>query len=426
MQPNLKIPEACANVLLPPSRLKILYGGRGGAKSESVARYLLAVGMNDPMTILCAREFQSSIKDSVHQLLSNIIEQNNLNSFYTVYKTEIHGENGTKIVFAGLRTNIASIKSMHDIKKCWVEEAETVSDRSWDVLIPTIRAKDSEIIVTFNPDIEDSPTYQRMVIEPPDYSLVAKISYKDNPYFPDVLEIERVEMEKKNPAKYDNIWLGNCKAAIEGAVYQNELRQAEEDGRIGVVPYDPSKPVNTYWDIGEADCMSIWYEQRVGVNRYLIDFTQDNLQKVPYYIDILKEKGYNYAHHVLPHDGDHDRANAEFTTKQMVQRAFPNAIVTCNENFAGAVKMGIEAVRNIFPFLYIDRERCRQGLYSLKMYHYKTDPETGRSYGEKPHHDYSDAPDALRTLAMAGRRTDKRQEKTPKPRVSIIRKSGVR
>ena len=170
--------------------------------------------------------------------------------------------------------------------------------------------------------------------------------------------------------------------------------------------------------------MSIWIEQKVGLNRYLVDFVQDNLEKVPHYIEILQRKGYNYSHHMLPHDGEHDRANAEFTTKQMVQKAFPNSHVECNENFSGAVKMGIEAVRNIFPFLHFNKEACRAGLYSLKMYHYKVNPETGRSYGEKPSHDYSDAPDALRTLAMAFRKTGPRKQPRQPKKKNIIRRSG--
>ncbi len=171
--------------------------------------------------------------------------------------------------------------------------------------------------------------------------------------------------------------------------------------------YDPTKPVNTYWDIGQANYMSIWFEQRVGLERHLIDFVQDNLKKVPYYVDILTKKGYTYGTHVLPHDAEQDRANAEFTTKVMIERAFPNAKVHVNENFPGAIRAGIEAVRNIFPFLHFDKDKCSEGLHSLRHYHFKVNPNTGKTYGEEPDHEYSDAADALRALAMAFRVTNK-------------------
>lgn len=339
-----------------------------------------------------------------------------LEAQYEILNTEIRGKNGTLFIFAGLKHNVSNIKSKEGIDIVWVDEAEKVTKNSWDTLIPTIRKEGSQIIVSFNVDVEEGETYQRFVIDPPTNSIVEKLTFRDNPWFPSVLEQERLDCQKKDPIGYENIWEGNPKMAVEGAVYRNELQKAQEEGRIGRVPYDPSKPCNTYWDIGQANCMSIWIEQRVGLERHLIDFVQDSMQKVPYYIDLLQKKGYNYALHVLPHDAKQDRANAEFTTFEIVRRAFPNSLVHVNDNFAGAVNVGIEAVRNIFPFLKFDKDKCRAGLYSLKMYHFKVNPETKKSYGEEPHHDFSDAPDALRALAMAFRVKESVQRMKPKPR----------
>lgn len=383
-------------------RYIILWGGRGGTKSWGVARALLIRGAQSPLRVLCGREIQHSIAESVHQLLKDQIEALGLQGFYTVLNNEIRGKNGTLFMFAGLKHNIANIKSKEGIDVVWVEEAEKVSKNSWDTLIPTIRKDGSQIIVTFNVDIEEGDTYQRFVINPPKNAIIHKLTYRDNPWFPAVLEQERLDCKERDPIAYDNIWEGNPKAAIEGAVYKQELQEAQEQGRIADFTFDPKKPCNTYWDIGEANMMSIWIEQRIGQERHLVDFIQGQYHKVPYYLDLLQKKGYIYALHVLPHDAEHERANAEFTTRTLVERAFPNSRVHVNENFAGAVKMGIEAVRNIFPFLHFHKTNCREGLYSLKMYHYKTNPE-GRQYGEEPHHDFSDAPDALRALAMAFR-----------------------
>lgn len=400
---NIEFPKKLRCLFDKSLRYIILHGGRGGAKSWGVARALLIRGAESPLRILCAREIQKSISDSSHQLLKDQIASLGLESFYEVLNNEIRGKNGTLFLFAGLKHNVSSIKSKEGIDIVWAEEAEKITKNSWDTLIPTIRKNGSQIIVTFNVDVEEAETYQRFVLNPPSNCIIQKLTYRDNPWFPSVLEQERLDMLQRDPISYDNIWEGNPKAAIEGAVYKNELNQATQEGRIGLVPYDSSKPCNCYWDIGQADCMSIWIEQKIGLERHLVDFVQDSLQKIPYYIEILKNKGYNYALHVLPHDAEQDRANAEFTTKVMIQNAFPNAKIHVNENFPGAVKVGIEAVRNIFPFLRFDKEKCRQGLYSLKMYHYRVDPTSGKSYGEEPDHEYSDAPDALRMLAMAFR-----------------------
>lgn len=410
MYKTVQFPQKLQALFNKQLRYLIFHGGRGGAKSWGVARALLIRGRESPLRILCAREIQRSIAESSYQLLKDQIVSLGLEDFYEILNTEIRGANGTLFIFAGLKHNVSNIKSKEGIDIVWVDEAEKVTKNSWDTLIPTIRKEGSQIIVTFNVDVEEGETYQRFVIDPPTNAVIEKLTFRDNPWFPSVLEQERQDMLRKDPVGYDNVWEGNPKMAVEGAVYRNELQQAQEEGRIGRVPYDPSKPVNCYWDIGEADCMSIWIEQKIGLERHLVDFVQDSLRKVPYYIDILQRKGYTYALHVLPHDAEHDRANAEFTTKQMVVKAFPNANVHVNETFPGAVKMGIEAVRNIFPFLHFDKEKCRAGLYSLKMYHYKVDPTTGKSYGEEPHHDFSDAPDALRALAMAFRVNSKKKE----------------
>lgn len=421
MLKTIQIPPKLESLYDEKPRYLVYHGGRGGAKSWSVAMALLARARQKPLRILCAREIQRSIADSSFQLLKDKIGELGLSDFYTVTNTEIRGNNGSLFIFSGLKMNVDSIKSKEGIDIVWIEEGQAVSKNSWDKLIPTIRKDGSQIIITFNVDVEEGETYQRFVIDPPTNSIVEKLTYRDNPWFPAALEQERQDCLKKDPIAYDNIWEGNPKMAIEGAVYKNELQQAQEEGRIGRVPYDPSKPVNTYWDIGEADCMSIWIEQKIGLERHLIDFIQDQYQKVPYYINLLQNRGYNYTLHVLPHDAKQSRANAEFTTFEMIKKAFPNAKVHVNENFAGAVRVGIEAVRNVFPFLRFDKEKCRTGLYSMKMYHYKTDPNTGKSYGEEPHHAFSDAPDALRALAMAFRVKDKKFVSPSRPSVPLPR-----
>ena len=185
---------------------KIGKGGRGGTKSWSFARAFLVQGWRDPIRFLCAREIQKSIKESVHQLLSDQVEKLGLGAFYDVLKNEIRGKNGTKFVFTGL-SNLTrvSIKSYEGTNIFWVEEAENVSANSWETLIPTIRKDNSEIWVSFNNKNRNDPTYTIFVEKAGEDSYVRKVSWRDNPFFPIVLEKERLKLKDVDPEAYDHI-----------------------------------------------------------------------------------------------------------------------------------------------------------------------------------------------------------------------------
>lgn len=221
--------------LFQPARYKVLYGGRGGAKSWGAARALLIRGASRPLRVLCAREFQNSIKDSVHKLLADQIEALGLSDVYEVLDKEIRGKNGTEFAFRGLRHNVTAIKSFESADVCWVEEAQTVSKASWDTLIPTIRKPDSEIWITFNPELDTDETYKRFVLNPPPDSIVRKINWSDNPFFPDVLRAEKDHLKEMDPDSYLVTWEGYCRQTLDGAIYAKEIRDATADGRIAKV-----------------------------------------------------------------------------------------------------------------------------------------------------------------------------------------------
>ncbi len=207
---KLAIPE-CFDFLLEPHRYKVAYGGRGGAKSWAYAKTLLALAVASPIRILCAREVQKSIQQSVCQLLKDQIKELDLEAHFDDLKTEINGVNGSQISFSGLSDQTAtSIKSFEGIDIVWVEEAQTVSKRSWEILIPTIRKANSEIWVSFNPDLEEDETYNRFVIKPPDNAKVVKVGWRENPWFPDVLKDEKDYLARVDPDAYSHIWEGNC------------------------------------------------------------------------------------------------------------------------------------------------------------------------------------------------------------------------
>lgn len=218
-------------------RYKVLYGGRDSAKSWSVARALLLEGAEKPLPMGCFREVQKSIKDSVHQLLTNQVEELGLTHEYEILRDEIRGKNGTFFRFAGLSAQTRdSIKSFEGLMRAWVEEAQSVSKRSWDILIPTIRAPGSQIIVTFNPDMDTDDTYQRFVVKQPPGCKSVHINYTDNPWRSRVLDAEREAMKRDAPDDFDHIYLGHCRPAVEGAIYFKEVSKLRSEGRLHAVP----------------------------------------------------------------------------------------------------------------------------------------------------------------------------------------------
>lgn len=227
---NILLPNY-AEKLFQPYRYKVLYGGRGGAKSETVGRILLIKGSHQRRRVLCSREFQNSIKDSVHKLLADIIESNpELESHYTVTENRIVGKNGTEFIFKGVRHNTDSIKSMKGITDLWIEEGHTISQSSWDILIPTIREPGSEIYVTYNPKNEDDPVHDMFVInDPPPKSLVKKVSWRDNPWFSDELKMEKDHLFKVNPEKAMHVWEGDCMEISDAQILKGKYRCAYMD-----------------------------------------------------------------------------------------------------------------------------------------------------------------------------------------------------
>jgi phage terminase large subunit len=258
------------------------------------------------LRVLCAREFQNSISDSVHALLADQIKSMGLEDFYTVQNTSIFGTNGTEFLFAGLKHNITKIKSFEGVDIAWVEEAQTTSKSSWDVLIPTIRKEGSEIWVTFNPELDTDETYKRFVAHPPSFAKVAKVNWSDNPWFPSVLRTEMEDLKERDMDAYLNVWEGNTRQVLDGAVYATELRKAMEENRIKDVPVDKAILVSTFWDLGWSDMTSIWFVQTLpGGEVRIIDFYQDCQKTIDFYVTLLKEKGYTYRDHWLPHDAEH-------------------------------------------------------------------------------------------------------------------------
>ena len=215
--------------IFQPARYKVFHGGRGGGKSHAVAVALLAIAYSRPVRVLCAREYQVSIADSVHKLLSDKIAELGLASYFTVTRTGITSVTGSEFIFKGLHHNISEIKSLEGIDYAWVEEAHSVSRESWDLLIPTIRKENSEIWLTFNPMSPDDETYKRFVLHPPSGALVVKVGWQDNPWFPKTLHAEMERCRAVDPDAYAHIWGGEPRVISDAQIFK---------GRYEVTPFE--------------------------------------------------------------------------------------------------------------------------------------------------------------------------------------------
>jgi len=392
------------------SRYRVLYGGRGGAKSWGVARALLIKAAKDPLRILCAREFMTSMRDSVHKLLCDQIIDLQLTDFYEITQASIRGKNGSEFSFVGLKNNVANVKSYEGIDICWVEEAQTVTRMSWNVLIPTIRKPDSEIWVTFNPELETDETYQRFVVHQPENAVVTKINWSDNPWFPDTLRLEMESLKMRDPEAHRTVWEGFCRQTIDGAIFAREIQVAEMEGRITRVPYDANKPVHAVFDLGWADSTAIWFVQFIGMETRLIRYFEDSQQTISHYLAKMQSFGYVYDTLWLPHDAQNKTLASQGKSIEEIVRASGYKTRVLERV---PVLDSINAARTTFRACYFDRENCHEGLQCLRHYRYETDPETGQ-FSRKPLHDqYSHGADAFRYIALMV--SEPRERKKPKP-----------
>jgi phage terminase large subunit len=402
--------------LFKPSRYKVLQGGRGGAKSWGIARALLIKGAKDQMRILCAREYMTSMKDSVHKLLCDQIQALGLTGFYEITQASIRGANGTEFAFVGLKNNVANVKSYEGVDVCWVEEAQTVSRLSWNVLIPTIRKEKSEIWVSFNPELETDETYQRFVANPPEDCISIKINWSDNPWFPEVLRLEKDSLKARDLEAYNQVWEGLCRKSVDGAIFGRELQQAELDGRITRVPYDATKPVHAIFDLGWADSTSIWFLQFVGMETRLIRYIEDSQRTMNHYLVQLQVFGYVYDTIWLPHDAQNKTLAAAGRTIEDIVRAAGYKVQILPKV---PILDSINAARTIFSSCYFDREHAADGINCLRHYRYEVDPET-KQFSRTPLHDhYSHGADAFRYIGLMIKEPEKR-----KPKAQVAMASG--
>lgn len=406
---NVEFPKAL-RMLFEPARYKVLHGGRGSGKSWGVARALLLQAAQQKLRVLCTREIQKSLKDSVHTLLKDQIQEMGLSSFYEVLETEIRGVNGSSFLFAGLQQHtVESIKSFEGCDRVWVEEAQTVSGKSWDVLVPTIRKPGSEIWITLNPQLETDPTFQRFIAVPPPGAVVKEMNYTENPWFPEVLEVERVHARQTmKPEKYRHIWEGKCMPAVDGAIYFDEIAKAEDEGRVTLVKPDKLLKVHAIFDLGWNDCMTIVMVQRSASELRVVDYIEDSHKKLSDYSDMLKAKPYTWGKVWLPHDGFAKDYKTGKSADEMLRALGWTVARVPNMDIEG----GIKAAREIFERVWFDKDKAARLVECLKRYRRNIGQKTGEG-GTPLHDEFSHGADSFRYMALVADQLTNTERKRP-------------
>jgi phage terminase large subunit len=385
---------------LKPKRFKVAKGGRDSAKSWTIAQLLLLEGASRTIRVGCFREVQKSLKDSVYTLLCDQIRRLDLSDFYTTTRDEIRGKNGTLFVFSGLSLQTKdSLKSFEGIDYAWVEEAHSVSQGSWDVLTPTIRKPGSEIWCSFNPSMDTDPVYRMFCLKDRDDTVVVTDNWYDNPWKSDALDSEREAMKRDDPEKYAHIYEGNCRPAVEGAIYYKEVSALRSSGRYHAVPYDPMLKVHVVADLGFNDYMSLLLVQRLSSEIRIIRYIEDRKRDIPSYSVELKDLKLNYGKVWLPHDA-----------KEATLTAASNPIgATAQEQFRNLgwdteivpkinVEQGIRKCREVFPRVHIDNTEATELLNRLGRYRRHVKPDGQATI--PVHDDQSHGSDGFRYMAL--------------------------
>lgn len=404
---QVDIPPKLIPVFDGKARYRGAYGGRGSAKTRSFAKMTAIRGdiyatSGKSGVILCAREFQNSLDDSSFaEVVAAIQADPYLITRWEIGQTFIrHITRKVEYLFRGLRHNKESLKGIARILLCWADEAEQIQEDSWAVLIPTIREDDSEVWLTWNRGSEKSATNQRFIVKATPDMKIVEMNWRDNPYFPAVLDEERLRDLAARPDDYGHVWEGEYKTAFMGSYFNKQLAEAK-NGRIGIVSRHPNMQVRTYWDLGRKDHTAIWVAQFVDSSIRVIDFMEASGQSPGYYFDELRKRGYGGCYIGLPHDGAHvppSSPNGLSYEDQARQAGFDVEII--NSGGRAAPMQRIDAARKVFPFIHFDKVKCEAGLKALAAYREKWDDE--RQIGLGPLHDWSShAADAFGLMCVA-------------------------
>lgn len=403
---EISVPEVF-RPLWQPARYKGAHGGRGSGKSHHFAEKLVIECLRQPGTrAVCIREVQKSIAESSKRLIEAKIQELGVGRQFETLEKFTRTPGGGMILYQGLQDHTAeSIKSLEGCRIAWIEEAQAVSKRSFEMLRPTIRLEGSEIWASWNPRRKTDAVDEFFRDKKPENAIAVQANWRDNPFFPDVLEKERLMDLDLYPDRYEHIWEGDYARAFEGAYFARVLAEAKSERRIGPVARDPMLPVRAFFDLGgsgaSADAMAIWLVQFVGQSIRVLDYIEGQGQVLAFYVEALRERGVKPKTDelILPHDGMHSNAITGKRYEDHLRDAgFDNVRSIANQG-KGAAMQRIEAVRRVFNRCWFDAEKCEAGLDALGYYHERKDEN--RNVGLGPEHDWSShAADAFGLMAI--------------------------
>lgn len=388
--------------LLEPARYKGAHGGRGSGKSHFFAERAIEdclaapgeIGMG--MRVVCIREVQKTLKESSKRLIEDKLRAFGLGEAqgFRVFNEVIEAPGDGLIAFQGMQDhNAESIKSLEGFGRAWVEEAQTLSSRSLELLKPTIRTQGSEIWFSWNPRRKTDAVDALMRGEnKPTGAAVVEANWKHNPRFPKVLEQERQDCLRLKPEQYDHIWEGGYAQVLEGAYFAKDLALAKQEGRVSRVAADPLMTYRAFVDIGgtgaKADAFAMWIVQFVGREIRVLDYYEVVGQPLASHINWLRFKGYDSTktHIWLPHDGATNDRVHDVSFESAFRQAGYTTNVVPNQG-RGAAKNRIEAARRMFPSCWFNKDTTQPGLDALGWYHEKKDE--ARNIGLGPEHDWA-------------------------------------
>lgn len=347
--------------LLHPARYLGAHGGRGSGKSRFFASLLVDSAICRPgLRAVCIREVQKSLQQSAKRLIEDTIEQYGVGSKFSVLADRIITPGDGLIIFQGMQDHTSeSIKSLEGFDIAWVEEAQSLSARSLELLRPTIRKDGSELWFSWNPRRKTDPVDVMLRGEQPTGAVVVEANYSDNPWFPDVLEQERLDCKRLNPDQYEHIWNGGYISVATGAYYAASLTTAKEEGRIGKVAADPLLSLKVFCDIGgtgaKADAFSMWVAQFVGQEIRVVDYYEAQGQPLASHTEWLRARKYgpDRAHIVLPHDGSTNEKVYDVSFERAFKSIGYGVTVIPNQG-KGAARSRIEAARRLFPSIWFN------------------------------------------------------------------------
>jgi len=399
---NLKTARVFAP-LLEPTRYKGAHGGRGSGKSHFFAEMLLEDCLYEPgamggegLRAVCIREVQKDLSQSSKALLESKLSALGLGQAdgFRVYKDVITTPGDGLVIFKGMNDYTAdSVKSLEGFKRAWWEEAQTATQRSLDLLKPTMRAAGSQLWFGWNPRFAKDPVDRMLRAEGlPTGARVVQANWRDNPWFTAELEQERQDCLRLQPDKYDHIWEGGYETVNEGAYFARQLADTRAQGRIGAVAADPLMTLRAFVDIGgtgqNADSFAMWIVQFVGMQVRVLDYYEAQGQPMAAHVQWLRDQGYTPERLQiwLPHDGEKADTVHAVTPKSALQSLGYRVTVVPNQGKGAAMKR-VEAARRLFPSIWFNETSTEGGRAALGWYHEKRDEARGIGLG--PAHDWA-------------------------------------